>query len=59
MQGGSFLPKDRLHKTSYTPRIDALWLTIELLDMRAGTESALARVAAFFRAPHPHQAPKK
>ena len=31
-------------------RIDALWLATEPLDMRAGTESALARVEAVFSA---------
>ena len=37
-------------------RIDALWLATEPLDMRAGTESALARVVAVFGAARPHQA---
>ncbi len=37
-------------------RIDALWLATEPLDMRAGTESALARVVAVFGAAHPHHA---
>ena len=37
-------------------RIDALWLATEPLDMRAGTDSALARVAAVFGAARPHQA---
>ena len=31
-------------------RIDALWLSTEPLDMRAGTETALARVVAVFGA---------
>jgi transposase len=35
-------------------RIDALWLATEPLDMRAGTESALARVVQVFGAAHPH-----
>ena len=36
--------------------IDALWLSTEPLDMRAGTESALARVVAVFGAARPHHA---
>ena len=35
-------------------RIDALWLATEPLDMRAGTEAALARVVQVFGAAHPH-----
>ena len=37
-------------------RIDALWLATEPLDMRAGTDSALARVAAVFGAARPPHA---
>lgn len=37
-------------------RIDALWLSTEPLDMRAGTETALARVVAVFGAARPHHA---
>lgn len=37
-------------------RIDALWLATEPLDMRSGTESALARVVAVFGAARPHHA---
>ena len=37
-------------------RIDAVWLAVEPLDMRAGTESALARVVLVFGAAHPHHA---
>lgn len=37
-------------------RIDALWLATDPLDMRAGTEAALARVVQVFGAAHPHQA---
>ena len=37
-------------------RIDALWLATEPLDMRAGTESALARVVQVFGAAKPHHA---
>jgi len=37
-------------------RIDAVWLATEPLDMRAGTESALARVVTVFGQAHPHHA---
>ena len=37
-------------------RIDAAWLATAPLDMRAGTDSALARVIAVFGAAHPHHA---
>ena len=37
-------------------RIDAVWLATQPLDMRAGTEPALARVVQVFGAAHPHQA---
>jgi len=37
-------------------RIDAVWLAVAPLDMRAGTESALARVVDVFGAAHPHHA---
>jgi len=30
-------------------RVDAIWLATEPMDMRAGTETALARVIAVFR----------
>ena len=35
-------------------RIDAIWLATEPMDMRAGTETALARVIAVFGAAPPH-----
>ena len=35
-------------------RIDAIWLATEPMDMRAGTEAALARVIAVFGAAKPH-----
>src|SRR3989344_1649646 len=35
---------------------DALWLATEPLDMRAGTETALARVVSVFGAARPHHA---
>jgi transposase len=37
-------------------RVDAVWLAVAPLDMRAGTESALARVVNVFGAARPHQA---
>jgi len=37
-------------------RVDALWLATEPLDMRAGTDTALARVVTVFGAAHPHHA---
>ena len=37
-------------------RIDAAWLATQPLDMRAGTDTALARVVAVFGAAHPHTA---
>ena len=35
-------------------RIDAIWLATESMEMRAGTETALARVIAVFGAAKPH-----
>lgn len=35
-------------------RIDAIWLATEPMDMRAGTETALARVITVFGAAKPH-----
>ena len=37
-------------------RVDVVWLAVEPLDMRAGTESALARVVTVFGAARPHHA---
>ena len=37
-------------------RIDAVWLAVEPLDMRAGTETTLGRVVAVFGAARPHHA---
>jgi transposase len=37
-------------------RIDTVWLAVEPLDMRAGTDSALARVVRVFGAAQPHTA---
>jgi transposase len=37
-------------------RLDAVWLAVEPLDMRAGTETALSRVVNVFGAARPHHA---
>lgn len=37
-------------------RVDAIWMSAVPLDMRAGTDTALARVVAVFGAAHPHTA---
>lgn len=37
-------------------RVEAVWLACEPLDMRAGTESALARVVKVFGEARPHHA---
>ena len=37
-------------------KIEAMWLAVEPLDMRAGTEAALARVVRVFGAARPHHA---
>jgi hypothetical protein len=37
-------------------RVDAVWLVVEPLDMRVGTEAALRRVVAVFGAARPHHA---
>ena len=37
-------------------RIDCAWLATAPLDMRAGTDTALARVVSVFGAIHPHHA---
>jgi transposase len=37
-------------------RVDAVWLAVQPLDMRVGTEAALARVVGVFGAAHPNHA---
>ena len=37
-------------------RVDEVWLAVGPLDMRLGTEAALARVVSVFGAAHPHHA---
>jgi len=36
-------------------RIDEIWLATEPMDIRAGTDAALARVIKVFGAAYPHQ----
>jgi transposase len=37
-------------------RVDQIWLAVEPMDMRAGTDTALARVVRVFGAARPHHA---
>ena len=37
-------------------RVDAVWLAVEPLDIRAGADTALGRVVRVFGAAHPHHA---
>ena len=37
-------------------RVDAVWLCVEPMDLRAGTESALTRVVNVFGSARPHHA---
>ena len=37
-------------------RVDVIWLAVEPLDMRAGTETALSRVVKVFGEARPHHA---
>ena len=37
-------------------RVDAVWMAVEPLDMRAGTEAALGRVVKVFGEARPHHA---
>lgn len=37
-------------------RVDTVWMAVEPLDMRAGTEAALARVVTVFGEARPHHA---
>lgn len=37
-------------------RIDAVWIATQPMDMRAGTDTALARVVQVFGSAHPHTA---
>lgn len=48
--------RDGVEYAAQVIRIDALWLAVGPLDMRAGTDTVLARVVAVFGAAHPHHA---
>ena len=37
-------------------KVEAMWMAVEPLDMRSGTEAALARVVTVFGAARPHHA---
>jgi transposase len=37
-------------------RVDAIWLSVQPMDMRIGTDTALARVVCAFGAARPHRA---
>jgi transposase len=37
-------------------RVDAIWLSVQPMDMRMGTDTALARVVSVFGAARPHHA---
>lgn len=37
-------------------KVEAVWLSVEPLDMRSGTEAALARLVTVFVAARPHHA---
>lgn len=43
-------------RTAVLIRVDAVWLAVEPLDMRAGTETALTRMVNVFGAARPHHA---
>ncbi|HHM4870126.1 TPA: IS66 family insertion sequence element accessory protein TnpB [Pseudomonas aeruginosa] len=48
--------RDLVARVAAVIRVDAIWLATEPLDMRAGTETALARVVVVFGAARPHHA---
>lgn len=49
-------PGELDHSPSQMIHIEAAWLATAPLEMRAGTDSALARVISVFGAAHPHHA---
>jgi transposase len=53
---GNAAVRDLAARDSALIRVDAVWLAVEPLDMRSGTESALARVVRVFGGAHPHTA---
>ena len=54
--GGGALLRRLATRVAALIRIDAVWLATEPMDMRAGVDTALARVVKVFGAAHPHQA---
>ena len=54
--GGGCLLRRLAARVAALIRVDAVWLATEPMDMRAGTDTALARVVKVFGAAHPHQA---
>ena len=52
----ALLPAPMAARDAELIRIDAVWLAVEPLDMRAGTETALARVVQVFGGAKPHHA---
>lgn len=48
--------RDLVARAAALIRIDTVWLAIEPLGMRAGTEAAMARVVKVFGAARPHHA---
>ena len=48
--------RDLAERVATLIRIDAVWLAVEPMDMRAGMDSALARVVQVFGAARPHHA---
>jgi transposase len=43
-------------RVAHVIRIDEIWLAVDPLDMRAGFDTAMARVVKVFGAAHPHHA---
>jgi transposase len=54
--GGQRLLRGLAQRVAAVIRVDAVWLATEPLDMRAGADTALARVVQVFGAAHPHSA---
>ena len=54
--GGGALLRRLATRVAALIRIVAVWLATEPMDMRAGVDTALARVVKVFGAAHPHQA---
>jgi hypothetical protein len=54
--GGHFVLRRLAERDAALIRVDAVWLAVEPLDVRAGTEPALRRVVAVFGAARSHHA---